>query len=84
MDNIITLPLDALRESPFNPRKVYNQTALEELASSIAAQGLLQPIVVRPAPNRPGDTRNLQITHELVFGHRRLRAAQLAGLDEVP
>jgi ParB/RepB/Spo0J family partition protein len=84
MDQIITLSLAALRESPFNPRKVYDQAALEELSLSIAAQGLLQPIVVRPAPNRPNEQRNLQITHELVFGHRRVRAAILAELDSLP
>lgn len=73
-DHITILPLAALRECPTNPRQHYDQAALQELADSIRSQGLLQPIVVRPVPDQ-------DLHYEVVFGHRRLRAAQLAGLD---
>lgn len=81
------LRLDRLHESPFNPRRVF--TALDELAADIKAQGVLQPIVVRPivpplfdagAATEPDAVAG----HEIVCGHRRFRAAQLAGLSEIP
>lgn len=81
MDQITKIPLEHLRESPANPRKVFAEGPLQELADSLSAQGFIEPIIVRPAPNRPGDTRNLIVTHEIVVGHRRYRAAQLAGLQ---
>lgn len=76
-DRITILPLAALHECPTNPRQHYDQAALQELADSLTSQGLLQPIVVRPLPDQ-------QLHYEIVFGHRRFRAAQLAGLDSVP
>jgi len=75
-DRITSLPLSALHESPSNPRQTYNATSLQELADSIKSQGLLQPIVVRP--RLPEDD------YEIVFGHRRFRAAGLAGLEFIP
>lgn len=75
------IPLSQLRESPFNPRKAYPEAELLELADSIRSQGVLQPVVVRPLPDSQGDIKH---THELVFGHRRARAAALAQLDAVP
>jgi hypothetical protein len=68
----VTLPLDRIRESTTNPRVRFND--LEELAASIRAHGLLQPILVRP----------VRKDFELVVGARRLRAARLAGLSSVP
>jgi ParB/RepB/Spo0J family partition protein len=82
MDQIIQLPLTALRESPFNPRKTFAEAALAELAKSIREQGLLQPVVVRPIPETLSDPHAVP-RFEIVFGHRRSRAAALAGLDEV-
>lgn len=81
MERIELIPLAHLRESPFNPRKTYPEAELAELAESIASQGVLQPIVVRPLPEAQTD---IEHTHELVFGHRRFRAAQLAELEEIP
>jgi len=75
------VPVKHLRESPFNPRKTYGATALAELAESIKAQGILQPIVAR---DLPAGQQDIWVRHEIVFGHRRFRAAQLAGLEEVP
>lgn len=77
-DLIEILPLSRLHESPSNPRKRFDAAGLAELAESLRSQGLLQPIVVRPILeiNSPD--------YEIVFGHRRVRAAQLAGMGEIP
>lgn len=80
-ESIVTLALASLRESPTNPRKTFGDAGLAELADSIKSQGVLQPIVVRPLGQ--GD-RDIRHTHEIVFGHRRSRAARLAGLEQVP
>jgi ParB/RepB/Spo0J family partition protein len=76
MENITNLPLHSIQESPFNPRKTFNQAALEELADSIRAQGIMSPIVVRALPN--------SLHYQIVFGHRRFRAAWKAELDCIP
>lgn len=69
------LPVEWLQPGKYQPRKDMSQDALEELASSIRAQGVIQPIVVRPV----GTDR-----YEIIAGERRWRASQLAGLAEVP
>jgi len=69
-----TLPISAIRPNPWQPRQVFEPEQLEQLAASIKAQGLLQPVVVRPA----GDG------YELIAGERRWRAAGLAGLTHIP
>jgi ParB family chromosome partitioning protein len=69
-----TLPVAAIRPHPGQPRRHFDDDALDELASSIAARGLIQPIVVRPV----GDE------YQIVAGERRWRAAQRARLHEVP
>src|SRR5690606_25504547 len=71
------LPIDALRANPHQPRQHFEPAALERLAASIRADGLMQPIVVRPAPEGGP-------AYELVAGERRWRAARLAGLETVP
>ena len=71
---VIFLPARAIRPNPAQPRKVFNEEALEELAESIRRHGILQPLSVR----RSGSA------YELIAGERRLRAAQLAGLSEIP
>ena len=68
------LPLSRLHESSTNPRRVFDEAKLLELAASLKAQGLIQPIVARP--NADG--------FEIVAGARRYRAAQLAELSEIP
>lgn len=70
-----TIALKKLTESPLNPRRRFDD--VRELAASIREHGVLQPLVVRPVPGHRG-------RYELVFGHRRLRAAKEAGLDVVP
>jgi ParB family transcriptional regulator, chromosome partitioning protein len=69
------MPIELLRASPNNPRKYFADTDLDDLAKSIREKGLLQPIVVRPMPG--GD-------YEIVAGERRWRAAQRAGVHDVP
>ena len=68
--------LASIRPLPGNPRKVFDETALDELAASIATRGVIQPIIVRPHPNGEG--------YQLVAGERRWRAAQKARLHEIP
>ena len=70
------LPLDLIRRNRFQPRRLMDPQALEELAQSIRARGVVQPVVVRPA----GDGHSF----ELVAGERRWRAAQMAELDLIP
>jgi len=69
------LPLDVIHPGRYQPRSVFDEEKLEELASSIRAQGVVQPIVVRSS----GDGE-----YELIAGERRWRAAQLAEIDEIP
>jgi ParB/RepB/Spo0J family partition protein len=89
-DTITQLDVDHLHESPFNPRKIFDDTSLAELATDIKAQGrVLQPLLVRPrvpplfASASQADPA-AACGHEIVFGHRRYRAALLAGLPTVP
>jgi ParB family transcriptional regulator, chromosome partitioning protein len=71
------VPVEFLRPNPRNPRKVFEDTDLDELTQSIRDRGIIQPIVARPVPNKPE-------SYEIVAGERRWRAAQKAGLHEVP
>lgn len=73
----MTLPLEALIPSTVQPRRQFDEIMLEALASSIKAQGVLQPLLVRPSPTAEGQ-------YEIIGGERRWRAAKLAGLTEVP
>jgi len=70
------IPVDLLQRGKYQPRKDMHEESLAELAESIRQQGLVQPIVVREI-DKPGH-------FEIIAGERRWRAAQLAGLDEVP
>ncbi len=69
------LPVVAISPNPRQPRAVFDEQALDELAQSVSLVGVLQPVVVRPASSG---------RFELVMGERRWRAAQLAGLDVIP
>ncbi|MCB1792199.1 MAG: ParB/RepB/Spo0J family partition protein [Gammaproteobacteria bacterium] len=70
-----SLPVDVIQRGRYQPRRNFDEDKLRELADSIAAQGMVQPIVVRPV----GDKK-----YEIIAGERRWRAAQLAGLGDVP
>lgn len=71
---VAKISIDRLRVNPFQPRKVFEEAALQELSDSIKEHGILQPIVARKAGKN----------YEIVVGERRFRAAKLAGLKEVP
>lgn len=72
-----TLPIDLIERNPRNPRREFREEDLTELAASLKAHGIVQPIVVRPAPGSEG-------RYEIIAGERRWRAAQRAGLHDVP
>lgn len=72
-----TLPVELLKPGPYQPRKAFDPVQIEELARSIGENGILQPLIVRPDPERAG-------SYEIVAGERRWRAAQQARLHEVP
>jgi ParB family transcriptional regulator, chromosome partitioning protein len=71
------VPIEYLKQNPKNPRRHFNETELEELASSIRSKGIIQPILVRTV-------RGATDAYEIVAGERRWRAAQKANLHEVP
>ena len=73
-ENLLTVDLDKLKAKEDQPRKNFDDASLEELANSIKADGVIQPIVVR----KVGDK------YEIIAGERRFRASKLAGLEKVP
>src|ERR1700733_8257705 len=80
-DRLATLPLDLLQRGKYQPRVDMRTETLSELADSIKSQGLVQPILVRPLGGRnPGESQR----YEIIAGERRWRAAQMAGLTEIP
>jgi ParB family chromosome partitioning protein len=80
-ERLATLPLDLLQRGKYQPRTDMRQESLQELADSIKTQGLVQPILVRPLPGRnAGESQR----YEIIAGERRWRAAQMAGLGEIP
>jgi ParB family chromosome partitioning protein len=80
-DRIANLPLDLLQRGKYQPRLDMRPETLNELAQSIKTQGVMQPIVVRGLPGRnPGESQR----YEIIAGERRWRAAQMAGLLEIP
>ncbi len=80
-DELAKLPVDLLQRGRYQPRIDMRQETLQELADSIKAQGVVQPIVVRPI-GTPGFGESQR--YEIIAGERRWRAAQLAGLTEIP
>ena len=72
---VLFLPLGAIRPNPAQPRSVFDAAGLQELAASIRQYGVLVPAIARPDPNGG---------YELVAGHRRHRASELAGKDTMP
>ena len=71
---VMEIPIENIVPNPYQPRKVFSQSALEELSKSIKTYGILQPITVRVKDDK----------YELIAGERRLRAAKLANLKAVP
>lgn len=71
---MLTLPLDSVFPNPNQPRKYFDETALQELSASIKERGVMEPIIVRPKDGR----------YEIVAGERRYRASLLAGMTDIP
>ena len=75
--SVAGIAIDLLEPGPYQPRGAMDPAALEELTESIRARGILQPILARPHASRPGH-------YQIIAGERRWRAAQRAGLHEIP
>ena len=73
-DQLKTIPVDRIMRGTYQPRRHFEQEALEELADSIREQGVLQPIVVRQIGDK----------YEIIAGERRWRATQIAGIEDIP
>jgi ParB family transcriptional regulator, chromosome partitioning protein len=73
-ESLLELPIDSIEVNPHQPRKVFDFTALDELAASIKSSGVIQPIIVRRVAG----------SYQLIAGERRWRAARQAGLDRIP
>lgn len=73
-EEIIEVNISDLRVNPYQPRKVFNKEALEELSSSIKAHGVFQPIIIKKSIKG----------YEIIAGERRVRASKLAGLEKIP
>ncbi|MGI9503891.1 MAG: ParB/RepB/Spo0J family partition protein, partial [Geminicoccaceae bacterium] len=72
-----SIPVDMLKPSPFQPRRRFSDDELEGLADSIRSKGVMQPLLVRASGRHAGE-------YEIIAGERRWRAAQRAGIHELP
>ena len=75
IDEIVELPIDELRPNPYQPRKVFDEEKLQELASSIKEHGIFQPIIVKKSSIKG---------YEIIAGERRVKACKIAGIDKIP
>ncbi len=75
LSNVMNVPLAFIETNPFQPRSEFDQAGLEELASTIRIHGLIQPVTVRKLTDQ---------RYQLISGERRVRAARIAGLTEIP
>lgn len=73
-EEIVNVKLDELRSNPYQPRKVFDEEALQELSSSIKEHGVFQPIIVKKSIKG----------YEIIAGERRVKASRMAGLTEIP
>ncbi len=71
------VPIDRIHPNPNQPRRTFDERDLEDLASSLREKGVIQPLILRPHPDRDG-------AYQIVAGERRWRAAQIAGLHALP
>src|SRR5205085_8705178 len=74
-ESILFLEIDKIKTNPYQPRKEFEQSALEELAESVRQKGVIQAITVRRLEDG---------SYELISGERRLRASTIAGLEKIP
>ena len=75
VDEIVELPIDELRPNPYQPRKVFDEAKLQELADSIKEHGVFQPIIVKKSSIKG---------YEIIAGERRVKACKIAGLEKIP
>ena len=75
IDEIVELPVDELRPNPYQPRKVFDEEKLKELAESIKEHGIFQPIIVK---------RSSIKGYEIIAGERRVKASKMIGLEKIP
>lgn len=73
-EEIIKVPIEELRSNPYQPRKIFDEKALDELATSIKEHGVFQPIIIKKSIKG----------YEIIAGERRVKASQKAGLKEIP
>lgn len=73
-EEIVDLPLDELRPNPYQPRRLFKDEAIQELASSIKEHGVFQPVIVKKSIKG----------YEIIAGERRVRASKIAGLEKIP
>ena len=74
-DEIVELPVDELRPNPYQPRKVFDEEKLMELANSIKEHGIFQPIIVKKSSIKG---------YEIIAGERRVKACKIAGIEKIP
>ncbi|MDO4427011.1 MAG: ParB/RepB/Spo0J family partition protein [Moraxella sp.] len=79
---LIEIAVEKLQSGKYQPRRDMNEAALAELSASIAKHGVMQPIVIRPL--LAGENKGEGVTHEIIAGERRWRAAKMAGLKTIP
>ncbi len=82
-DSIFWIDTDKIRPNPYQPRREFDQAALNDLAESIRTYGVLQPLVVTRTELQKEDG-GIMVEYELISGERRLRASRIAGLSQVP
>ena len=75
VDEVVELPVDELRPNPYQPRKVFDEEKLNELAASIKEHGVFQPIIVKKSSIKG---------YEIIAGERRVKACKIAGVDKIP
>lgn len=81
--SLISIDVNRLQSGKYQPRRNMDEESLAELANSIGQHGIMQPIVIRPLLENEGKTNN-SVTHEIIAGERRWRAAKMAGQNTIP
>jgi ParB family chromosome partitioning protein len=82
-DSIFWIEVEKIQPNPYQPRRDFNQNALNDLADSIRQYGILQPLVVTRQEIEKEDG-GIRVNYELIAGERRLRASKIAGISQVP
>jgi ParB family chromosome partitioning protein len=78
------VPLSEIEANPYQPRRIFSDEEMQDLSDSIRQHGVLQPVLLRPLPTSQSQSSSDKIQYQLIAGERRWRAAQNAGLTEIP